>query len=84
MRGQRQLHVEAVGQLERGPQVLVGQARPPPHGADQSGSSASVNGATVVRNMSVEAPPMWTSLALTTSASWASGMPAASASSWPS
>ncbi len=47
-------------------------------------SSSPVNGATVGRNMSREAPPMCTSLALTTSASFESEIPAASASCWPS
>src|ERR1035437_1840538 len=53
--------------------------------ADTSPSlSLSVNGATVDRNISVDAPPMRASLALTTWASLPRSIPAASARSWPS
>src|SRR5664280_2419675 len=47
-------------------------------------SSSSPNGATVERNIKVDVPPMRTSLALTTWASFPRSMPAASANSWPS
>ena len=83
--GQRQVDLEGVGQLQRGPAGPCGPGRPPPAWPPPApGRPASVNGATVGRNIRREAPPMWTSLALTTSASWASEMPAASASCWPS
>src|SRR5450759_2853816 len=53
--------------------------------ADTSPSlSLSVNGATVDRNISVDAPPIRASLALITWASLPRSMPAASARSWPS
>ena len=47
-------------------------------------SSASEKGATVDRNIRVAAPPDWASLALTTCASLASSIPAASARTCPS
>ena len=47
-------------------------------------SSSEPNGATVRRNMSVEAPPIRASLALITWASLDSSMPAASANTWAS